>query len=102
MSLSRTEVSQFTRKLYKFLKDDHKIEFKKMRAYVGQIETETYPTVILLDHRKDLIPTLIHEALHYFYPDASETWVLKMEKKIVSQLSQQQVRNIIRCLGQNI
>ena len=103
MTLTRKEVSRFTSKLYRFLEDDHKIEFKKMRKFDGSITFyDNTPAHVLLDPRKELIPTLIHESLHYFYPEASEAWVLTMESKIVSKLSPRQVRNIIKCLGRNI
>lgn len=99
---TKDEVNRFTRKLYRFLDDSHKVEFRRMRDLRGWILTDTYPTHVRLDHTDKLIPTLIHEALHYFYPEASETWVLKMEAKIVRSLSERQVRNIIRRLAQNI
>lgn len=99
---TKAEVNRFTRKLYRFLDDDHVVKFRHMRDLRGHIVTYTYPTQLHLDPRDNIISTLIHEALHYFYPEASESWVLRMESKIIHSLSERQVRNIIRRLAKNI
>jgi hypothetical protein len=99
---TKDAVNRFTRKLYRFLDDGHKVEFRRMRTTRGLIFTHEYPTRVSLDPRDNIISTLIHEALHYFYPEASETWVLRMESKIIHSLSERQIRNIIRRLAQNI
>lgn len=99
---TKDEVNRFTRKLYRFLDAGHKVEFRRMRNTRGLIFIHDFPTKVSLDPRDKIIPTLIHEALHYFYPQASETWVLRMESKIICSLSERQIRNIIRRLAQNI
>jgi helix-turn-helix protein len=99
---TKDEVNRFTRKLYRFLDDGHTVEFRHMRTLRGEIVMDVYPTKVSLDPRDNIISTLIHEALHYFYPQASETWVLRMESKIIHSLSERQIRNIIRRLAQNI
>ena len=101
-TVTKDDVSRFTRRLYKFLDNGHKIEFRRMRSIRGFIFTEEYPTLICLDPSDKVISTLIHEALHYFHPDESEEWILKMESKIVRRLSERQVKNIIRRLAKNI
>ncbi len=98
--ISKSQVGRFTRKLYRFLEQGHTIELRKMRRYRGQIWTREYPTIVKLDPRERLIPTLVHEALHYFNPDASERWVLEMEKLIVTKLTECQNRNIIKKLAE--
>lgn len=100
--ITAVPVNQFTKKLYKFLNDGHTFKFRKMGHLRGHIYTHTFPTEIHLDHRSTLISTLIHEALHYFYPEASETWILKMERKLINEITDRQVRNIIRRWAQNI
>lgn len=108
MTVTTYQLSLYTRKLYRFLDEGHRIEFKKMRNYVGELKTGPYldlnqgPALITLDHRADVISTLIHETLHRFYPAESEEWILRMEKKIMNKLTSRQVKNIIRRLGQNI
>lgn len=99
---TKTDINKFTRKLYRFLDDDHTIQFQRMRINRGWIFTNKYPTHIQLDPSDKIIPTLIHETLHYFYPKASESWVLRMEVKILNKLSERQIRNIIRRLAKNI
>lgn len=95
MTYSQKELHSFTRKLYRFLKSDHYLEFRKLKQYRGWIHHEETPRVIL-DHRDKLISTLIHEVLHHLYPDASENRVLDMERAYINQLSDRQIRNIIK------
>ena len=102
MTVTQDHVRRFTRKLYRFLDEGHDFKFRKMSRLRGHIYTQNFPTEVHLDHRDSILSTLIHEALHYFYPEASETWVLTMERKIVNRLSDRQVRNILRRWAQNI
>jgi hypothetical protein len=37
---------------------------------------------ISIDHRREIVPTVIHEMLHDIYEDNSETWVRVVESKI--------------------
>ena len=83
-------------KLYRFLDQDHKIKFQRMRLYRGHITTITYPTTVYIDHRDELIPTLIHEFLHYIHPQWSETRILQAEAQFVRQLTDRQIRNILK------
>ena len=59
--------------------------------------TYKVPTIIELDIRDNHHPhynpvsTLIHEVLHFMYPNASETWVLTMEPRIYRQLNDRQI-----------
>ena len=108
MTVTKDQVNRYTRKLYRFLDEGHRIDFKKMRNYVGELKTGPYlelhegPAQITLDHRMDVISTLIHESLHRFYPFATEEWICDMEKKIVNKITNRQVKNIIKRLGQNL
>jgi len=91
---------EFTRKIYKELKLFPEFIFKKMRGYSGEYDYST--DEITLDYRKELLPTLIHEYLHKWNYDKSETWVLKQEKKIINALTPKQIRNILKLLGDSI
>jgi hypothetical protein len=102
VTVTTADVGKFTRKLYKFLDQGHKFTFRRMPRRRGYVLTNTFPTEVHLDHRDSVISTLVHEALHYFYPTASETWVLRMESKIINKLTDRQVRNILRRWAINI
>ena len=100
MAKTRTEIHGFVRKLYRFLEQGHQINFKKLRDYRGYIHhdpacNETQ-AVVTLDHRDNVLSTLIHEAIHYIYPSYTECQVLLLEREIVNGLSDRQVRNIIK------
>lgn len=90
----KQDVHQFVRKMYQFLISDHDIQFKYLRSCRGYMIPDKNPTTVVLDPRDDMTPTLIHEILHFVYPDASETWVKRMEPRVHRQLSPQQIRYI--------
>lgn len=97
MVKTRNDVYRYTTDLYKFLRSGHGIQFKKMRVYRGEIDTDTHE--IVLDHRNEIISTLIHEYLHHKYPTWSEQQVLDAETVIMTKLTQRQIRNIIKELA---
>ena len=83
----------FTSQLYSLLRNNENIiVLKKLKNICGSCDWEE----IDLDYRKELIPTLIHEVLHYLHEDWSETKVLKVEKHIVNSLSVKQIKTIIK------
>lgn len=100
MLYSQAELNGFTRKLYRYLDDrKHQIEFKKLKVYRGYIHFNDDPSVathMVLDYRERLISTLIHEVLHYLHPSDSESRILERERALINQLSERQVRNIIK------
>jgi hypothetical protein len=105
MCLSRDDVRYYLRALYRFLKEGHRIEFKKHRGYYGMIfhdpEREGY-ALVTLDHRDRCISTLIHEFLHHHHEDWSESKVIDMERRLINALSDRQVRNLIKRFAEAI
>lgn len=104
MALTRSEVHAFTRKLYRFLRDEHTVKLTKHHIFYAQI---TYPegddpALVTLDYRRDILSCLIHEVLHFYHPAWSEKKVLRMESKIVNAISERQARNILKALAQVI
>lgn len=100
--MQKQELYRITSRLYKELRS-HKnnIIVKKMRGTLcGLYNLENGD--ITLDYRKELIPTLIHEYLHHWNQDKCETWILDKERRIVSALSNKQVKNIIKAFGESL
>lgn len=62
------------------------IILKKLRVVHGWCDLEN--DCIEIDYRKELIPTLIHEMLHYMYPYWSETKVISNEKAIINNMTE--------------
>lgn len=94
-------LKHFTSHLYRFLEEGHTLKFLKMRKYVGKIDWYEIDEVdgtatIVLDHRKDILPTIIHEFLHYKYQDWSEEEISDMEEAIINKLSDRRVKNILK------
>ena len=98
MKYTKRQLYEETGKLYAFLRSHpKKIILKKLNRMHGTYDYGT--DEVELDYRRELIPTIIHESLHYYHPELSETDILKKEKNIINQLSIQQIRNIIKKLG---
>lgn len=66
--------------------------FKKLKGVHGYCEWEDG---ILLDYRKDLIPTIIHECIHYLEPEWAESRVLYAEKRVVNIISEDEVVKLL-------
>jgi hypothetical protein len=102
MSYSKKATYQITKKLYRLMRNhsDH-IHFQKLYSNVyGSYNDDTKE--IRVDYRRDIIPTLIHEALHHWYPDWNETKVRQHESFIINALTQRQIRNIIKVIAEII
>lgn len=106
MSLyTRKDTYKITRRLYYLLRNHHNwISFKKLRGASGLYEAGGggEDVSITLDHRKEIIPTLIHEALHHWYPDWSESTVERHETQIANALSTRQIKNILKVLAETV
>ena len=98
----KLETSRFIKRLHRFLRvNSDLIFFKKLAGGVyGFYDYGT--SEITIDHRREIIPTLIHEFLHHIYPDWSETRVKNEECRIINSLSARQFKNLLRILGENI
>lgn len=57
---------------------------------------------IEIDYRRDIVATMIHEALHKWHKDWSETKVISYEVKIVNMLTQKQFKSIIKDMSRYI
>jgi len=66
---------------------------KKLRGAMGYCMWENG---ISLDYRKELVPTLIHECVHYLNPDWSESQVLYTEKRIINTITPPQVIKLLK------
>jgi len=51
---------------------------------------------IKIDFRSALVPTLIHECIHHWHPEWSETEVLQEEKRIVNSITPKQALNLMK------
>jgi len=99
VAYTKAQTYQFTKKLYQLLKTqpDTVILKKLWGNCCGLYHPDT--DTIDIDFRRGIIPTLVHEALHKFHPNWSETKVWEHESKIMNSLTPRQVKNIIRMLA---
>lgn len=74
--------------------------FKKIRGSVhGYCDWEEG---IVIDHRKEIIPTLIHECIHYLEPEWSEKNVIEAEKKILKYIEPEDAICLIKIFCKKI
>lgn len=93
--ISSNELNLFIRRLHRLLQDRPEIfEIKKLRIKRGYCHDDG--NRIELDYRDEIISTLIHEVLHYIYPEWEEEKIAKYERWIINKLSKTQVKNIIK------
>ena len=88
-------------RLYADMRENGNVIFKKLHGKVGTFDWHGDET-IEIDYRKDILPTIIHEFLHKWNPEKSESWVIKEESRIINSLSVKQVKNFIRVLAETI
>lgn len=72
--------------------------FRKMKGLAGLC----YDDRLEFDYRKDIIPTMLHECIHYIYPDWSETKVLIAEKRLINHLSCLEIAEFLKILSNKI
>lgn len=89
------ELYIITKRLYRLIKNHPDIfTLKKLRGNRGWYNPDTKE--IEIDYRGEIIGTIIHEAIHHWYPDWCESDVYEAERNIVNQLSIRQIKNIIK------
>jgi hypothetical protein len=59
-------------------------KFRKMRGVRG---LWWGGDLIEIDHRKEIIPTIVHEVLHDLYESKNEKWIRQVESKIAQILN---------------
>ena len=96
---NKTNNYAFLKRLYDFLRSNSdKVVFEKL--YGGYWGFCDYgPDKIILDYRRGIIPTLIHEFIHRSHIGWCETGVLLKEREIMATLSPRQCKNIIKNLA---
>ena len=66
--------------------------FKKLKGVHGYCEWEDG---IILDYRKDLVPTIIHECIHYIEPEWTEAQVMYSESRVVNSITEDDVIRLL-------
>lgn len=98
----KRDIDHIIRRLYNLLKrhSDRIILQKLPKNVSGYYDDGTEE--ITIDYRKDIVPTLIHEAIHHWHPDWCERKVIKEEKRITKFLTVRQCKNILKTLAKNL
>ena len=95
--LSTKEVLSHFTQLYNQLDQVDYIIFRKLRTNAGYFITEPKKNIacIELDPRQPILPVLLHELIHSFYPEKSENEVLSFEASLVNRLTIRQYRKLL-------
>ena len=98
--MKKKDMYRITRRLYRELRSSLKSDLT-LKKIKGEKKFEVHGLYywegkMVLDYRYPIIPTLIHEYLHKWYPEKSESWIENKEKDIIRSLSPIQARNIIK------
>jgi hypothetical protein len=104
---TKRELYLFTTNTYKFLRENPgNVTIKKIMDHSGGLTTigKYLPDdkKVILDYRHPFLSVFIHEMLHHFHPDWNETKVLKEERALLNQLSNRQIRNLLKALADAI
>lgn len=95
IKLTKKDSIKIFNKVIKLIKESD-LEFFKLKKLKGVMGYCEWEDGIIIDYRKELIPTLIHECIHFLYPSWSETQVLYAEKRVVNSISLAQVIKILK------
>jgi hypothetical protein len=93
----RKKVYNIVSNIYKELKNNQRVSFKRLKGYQG--EYDYCGDEITIDYRREILPTLIHEFLHKWHPTKSESWVLNMERFVIQRISPSQAKRLLANLS---
>jgi hypothetical protein len=90
--MDKEQADYFLRRIYRLIKsEEFPILLKRLKGKCGETNFET----IKLNPKHPLLPTFLHECLHIFYPDYSETKILALEEQVFSKLTIRQLNNLL-------
>lgn len=94
-------MQQIIQDIISFLKSKppHFFQFKKLYGRTTGFYKGNH---IELDFRKDLVQSIVHECTHALRPGLSETKVLKEEAKIMKEITNIQVAEILAIVAKKI
>lgn len=93
--LTEKECLKIFNRITRLIKKSHLnfFRFRKLKGAMGYCEWENG---IVLDYRRELVPTLIHECIHYLEPEWSESRVLYAEKRVVNFINNKQLLKLLK------
>jgi len=95
---SKSETYNYTRRLYRLLKNHgDQITFRKLRGAYGVCDEDG--DIVIDISRGQTVATLFHEAAHFWNQDWEEEDVERFEKRIMQSLTTRQIRNVLKSLG---
>lgn len=103
MVLTNPQVYRITHQIYSFLeKGETKIIWKNLHneCFYGYCDEESDDIVI--DPRKELLSTVVHEILHKIHDYWTETKVRQWERKIMNALTPKQVTHLIKVIAKSL
>lgn len=107
--LSEKEMKNIVARIYRIL-ENHADKFVLGKSEIdsGYIEYHcgdkrgTSIDCIFLDYRDDIFSTLIHECLHYLYPNHKEKQIRRLEARFMKTIESTRVKNILHRFAVNV
>jgi hypothetical protein len=106
MKLNKTQIKTIHKRCLSLIKrkEPSFFIFRKLRGAMGYMlwEDEKNEEKIEIDYRKSLLPTVIHECIHYLYPEWNETEVLYAESRVVNHLDSFEMAKILKLFSEKL
>lgn len=101
-NFKKSFVNPFVSRVYGLLRQNPDILLlQKMKATLGSCDWQNI-RVNAYDTDCNPVSVVLHEALHWFYPKMCESKVLKLEKRIMANLSRIQVKRLMALVSELI
>lgn len=99
--LSKTDSLELFERVLELVRKSKKGFFilRKLRGVHGYC---AWDDGIELDYRKDLVPTLVHECIHFLEEDWSETQVRYAETKVMNAITEEDVIVLLKIFSKKV
>lgn len=100
IKFSKLKLDKIYKECIDLVKSRRKIDFclKKLKGSAGICHDD----LIEFDYRRDIVPTMFHECIHFLYPEWSETKVLIAEKRLINHLTTLQISYFLKEISNKI
>lgn len=86
-------VIPFLRRVCKTLDNPKDLEI--MIARMKKVQGTCFGEEIIIDYRKEILSTLLHELMHYFYPWWSEYTTLYNERRTMRVINKKEIKKVL-------
>ena len=101
-AMTKARADYYLRRCYRLLEDpDTIVHLRKLPQNIHGMAMGC-ADVMVVDPRRDVLSTIVHECFHIMFPAWSETKVLKHESGVVNKMTKRQWRNLIERVARKV